>query len=100
MKIRTGNSSRQDFVTRQIGTETIVVPVRGGVGDLNFIFTLNEAGTDIWRLLREGKTFDEVVDALCALYRVSPEEAAADTREFVDNLKASGLFDEMPGKEG
>jgi hypothetical protein len=44
-----------DFVTRDIAGETIIVPVRDGVGDLNSIYTLNELGTRVWQLV-DGQT--------------------------------------------
>jgi hypothetical protein len=43
-----------DFVTREVAGETIIVPIRGNVGDLNSIYTLNEVGTKIWELI-DGK---------------------------------------------
>ena len=38
-------------VSRLIGGETLVVPVRGGVGDLASIYSFNEIGTMIWEAL-------------------------------------------------
>jgi hypothetical protein len=43
-----------DLVTRDVAGETIVVPIKNKVGDLNSIFTLNEIGTVIWGLI-DGK---------------------------------------------
>jgi len=33
-----------DLVTRLIAGETIIVPIRDGVGDLNAVYTLNQVG--------------------------------------------------------
>lgn len=94
MKIRTEQAPKQDFVVRQIGTETIVVPVRGGVGDLNAIYTLNEAGTNVWQMMRAGKAVPEIINSLCENYDISAEEATRDTMEFIENLRHSGLLKE------
>jgi hypothetical protein len=94
MMMRTEQAPRQDFVSRQIGMETIIVPVKGGVGDLNAIYTLNEAGTDVWRMICAGKTVAEIVNSLCALYEISHEEATCDTLEFLASLRSSGLIRE------
>jgi len=44
-----------NFVTRCIADETIIVPIRDTVGDLDSIYTLNEVGTTIWQLI-DGQT--------------------------------------------
>ncbi len=81
-----------DFATRAILGETIIVPIKGGVGDLNSIYTLNELGTRIWELI-DGKTsIDRMIGEICEAYDVGPEEAEKDTIEFLGSLEASGLI--------
>jgi hypothetical protein len=48
-------SKKEDFVTREIAGETIIVPIRKQAGDLESIYTLNELGTTIWGMI-DGKT--------------------------------------------
>jgi hypothetical protein len=100
MNMQTGQASRRDLVARQIGAETILVPVKGGIGDLNAIYTLNEAGTEIWQMICAGKTIPEIVNTLCGLYDISAEEAARDTTEFMDHLRALDLLHESPASRG
>ncbi len=49
---------KTDCVTRQIAGETIIVPIRGQVGDLESIYLLNGVGTRIWEVIdgRRGVT--------------------------------------------
>jgi hypothetical protein len=82
-------------VTREIGGETIVVPVRGGVGDLTGLFTFNEIAAGIWQLLSEGRTADEVVLWVEEHYEVSEEQARADVGGFLEELRQQGLVDEV-----
>lgn len=78
-------------VTRQIAGETIIVPVRGGVGDLDSIYTLNDVGTKIWGLL-DGKTgFDAIVRSIATEHEVSEAEAARDVADFLADLEKRGL---------
>jgi len=79
-------------VTRQIAGETLIVPVRGGVGDLNSIYTLNQPGTMIWSLLSSGNSLAEILISICREYEVSEEEAEIDVREFLDSLLGAGLI--------
>ncbi len=82
----------QDFVTREIAGETLIVPIRGGVGELDSIFALNETGSFIWSLIGEGIRFGQMVTSICARYDVAEDEAAKDLSAFVESLKDAGLI--------
>jgi hypothetical protein len=84
----------ETVVTREIGGETIVVPVRGGVGDLTGLFTFNEIATGIWRLLAAGRTTDEVAHWVEENYEVSEEQARTDVAGFLEELRQHGLVQE------
>jgi len=81
-----------DLVTRDIAGETIIVPIKSNVGDLNSIFTLNEIGTMIWGLIDGKRSVSEIAEAICKTYEVKPEDAEKDILEFLDALKESGLL--------
>jgi hypothetical protein len=80
-------------VTRRIAGETLVVPVAGGVADLEAIFTLNHAGARIWELLEHAVTRQRIVEIVLEEYAVSRDQAARDVSGFVDELRAAGLID-------
>jgi hypothetical protein len=86
---RNGN---REFVTRRIADETIIVPVVGGVGDLDAIFTLNDVGSHIWRLLDGPTTVDAIVAAIADEFDVSPDRAERDVVEFLEKLADAGLI--------
>jgi hypothetical protein len=90
-------AKKNDLVTRDVGGETIIVPIRDHVGDLNSIYSLNEVGTLIWELIDGEKTVNQIVEEICIVYDVRPEEAKKDTLEFVRSLEEEGLID---GKKG
>jgi hypothetical protein len=81
-----------DLVTREIAGETIVVPVRNNVGDLDSIYTLNELGTLIWQHIDGKNTVTQIVDAICSAYDVTAEEAKKDALEFLKSLETGGLI--------
>lgn len=78
-------------MTRKIAGETIIVPIRNHVGDLNSIYTLNEVGTMIWDLLDEKATVKDIVKAICQEYATWPEIAHKDTLHFLNDLEKEGL---------
>ena len=80
-----------DCVTRTIGAETILVPVRAHVAELDAIYTLNEIGSAIWEQLDGQTSFEQIVTAICELYDVTAAEAAQDTADFLQDLETIGL---------
>jgi len=81
-----------DLVTRKVAGETLIVPIRGQVGDLEAIFTLNEVGSLIWSLLDGRHTGAEMAAAVADEYDVDPAAARADTLEFLRGLAEAGLI--------
>jgi hypothetical protein len=79
-------------VTREIAGETIIVPIKGRVGDLDSIYTLNEVGTMIWQLIDGQKSIGQIVQAVRQTYDVEPEEVKKDTADFLHSLEQAGLI--------
>jgi hypothetical protein len=82
----------EDLVTRDVAGETIIVPIKGRVGDLDSIFTLNKLGSFIWNQLEVGPTIRQLVDSVAREYDVEASEAKRDVAEFLDSLEAAGLI--------
>jgi hypothetical protein len=80
------------FVSRTIAGDVIIVPVRGGVGDLDAIFTLNSVGATIWKLIDGGTPIERLAAAVSLEYEVSQAAASADVQEFVELLTRKGLL--------
>jgi hypothetical protein len=93
-------SKKSDLVTREIAGETIIVPVRSTVGDLSSIYTLNEVGTTLWELIDGHTSVRQMVENLCTVYEVTPEEAEKDTLDFLASLDGAGLIQEKKGNDG
>ena len=78
-------------VSREIAGETLVVPVRGGVGDLDSIFSFNGLGSDLWNLLQAGTSIEEMAGWVEERYEVTFEQALGDIQAFMDELSRAGL---------
>jgi hypothetical protein len=85
-------TKKDDCVTRQIAGETIIVPVGGHVGDLDSVYTLNELGTMIWRLMDGQTSVGQIIEAVCQEYEVAPEEVRKDIADFLHSLAEGGLI--------
>lgn len=87
----------QEVVTRKIGAETLIVPVRSGVGDLGSIYSLNELGSFIWEKLAEASTVEEIASAIAAEYAVTREIAERDADRLLAEMLSADLVEEKRG---
>ena len=78
-------------VSRVIAGETLVVPIRGSVGDLASIYSLNAVGSTIWQALEKPKAVDELTELVEAEYEVSSDKAKQDVSKFLEEMRSNGL---------
>lgn len=81
-----------DIVTRRIGEEMVLVPIRKRVGDMEHIFTLNGVGARIWELWDGVRTPDAIAAVLAAEFDVDAPTAASDVHAFIDDLVAAAIL--------
>lgn len=82
-----------EYVARLIAGETIVVPIRGQVGDLESIYSLNEVGSVLWKMVDGQTPVSSMIEAVCREFDVTPEQAEKDTVEFLKGLETAGLVE-------
>ncbi len=85
-------SRAKDFAVRVIAGETILVPIRSGVADLDSIFLLNETGSVVWEMVEGVSSPDELVAAVVERFVVSRENASRDVAEYLATLEHAGLI--------
>ncbi len=83
----------RSVVSRVIAGETLIVPVRGKVGDLASIYSFNGTGTLLWQLLDVPRTLAELVDAVEREYEVAREQAEKDVTQFLNDLALMDLLE-------
>ena len=83
-----------NLVARQVGEETILVPVQSHVGKLEGVYTLTPVAAKVWQCLDGVQTVDQIVVQICSEYEVTKETAAADLAELVESLAVAGLVEE------
>ena len=85
-----------DVVCRQVGHESILVPIRNNVGNLEFIYTLSPVAARIWQLIDGVRTADEIVETICAEYDVDRDTALGDLGALVSDLTEVSLVTPIP----
>ncbi len=74
-----------DIVAREVEGEVIIVPLVAGIGDMDDeLYTLNESGQAIWRLLDGRRNLRKVAAELAEEFE--GEEIAQDVVGFVSEL--------------
>ncbi|OQA29042.1 MAG: Coenzyme PQQ synthesis protein D [Verrucomicrobia bacterium ADurb.Bin345] len=84
---------RADLVARNIAGETIVVPIRGKLVDLQKIFALNGSAEHLWKQLESACTMEQLCSGLAEEFDVDRSQAETDVREFVEALLEAGLVE-------
>lgn len=87
MKIKSG------FVLREVGGDSVVVPVGERSKTFHGMINLNETGAFIWQFFSAEHTQEECVDALCGKYLVSREQAERDVEKFVAAMRTGGFIE-------
>ena len=83
----------RDVVAREIEGEVIIVPLVAGIGDADDeLYTLNETGRAIWRLLDGRRSLGSVADALTAEFATEPETLGAEVLSFAEELVRRGIL--------
>jgi len=83
----------KSVVARVVAGETLIVPIRGKVGDLASIYSFNRTGTLIWKLLESPKTVSQLAVSVAEEYDADPAQAERDVTSFVGEMKAVGLVE-------
>ena len=80
-----------EFVLRDIAGDLLLVPAGKTALDLNGMLTLNEVGAEIWKVLPEVETEEEIVTRLLQDYEVEESVLRADVSEFLSALRSLGI---------
>jgi hypothetical protein len=76
-----------NFVFRRIEGETILVPIRANVGDLDCIYSLNSVGALVWEHLDGSQDLDAIKTRITAEYDVGDNDIQADLLSFINEMK-------------
>jgi hypothetical protein len=83
----------QSVVSRVIAGETLIIPVRKGVGDLASIYSLNSVASTIWQALQEPTQKEEIVSAVEREFAGEREQIELDVNTFLDEMHSAGLVE-------
>ena len=85
----------EDVVFRRISDESILVPIKGSVADLGFIYNLNDVGTFIWERIDGKRQLMDIKMKMVEEFEVAPSEAERDLLQFIAHLEKMGCIIEV-----
>lgn len=79
-------------VSRVIGGETLIIPVRKGVGDLASIYSLNEVASVIWQTIVQPHNKEEIIHAVEQEFAGEPQQIESGVESFLEEMHSAGLI--------
>ena len=86
--------TKEDFILRKVGDETVVVAVGDSVVTFNAMLKLNESSEMLFTLLQAGATREELAQKLLSEYDIDEATARKDADAFVEQLLELGVISE------
>jgi hypothetical protein len=74
------------MVSRKIGDDFLLIPIRKSTKELNHIFTMNKVSACIWELIDGKNRLSDILKMINAEYDVDPQTTTTDLNEFVQKL--------------
>lgn len=84
----------KNFVLREIAGEYIIIPTGRTALEFNGLITVNEVGMELWKMLQEDVTFDDLLNGILEEYDVDENAAREDIQEFLDRLVKGEILTE------
>lgn len=72
----------------------VVTPVGDESVNNKIMLTLNGTASEIWDMLKDEKSADEIITALSEKYGITKEEAQDGVNKIIDSLKKEGILTE------
>lgn len=77
----------KEMVTRLIDDETILMPIYKTSEEINCIYTLNKAGSEVWNLIDGRRTLGAIKKQLLEKFDVTAEEVDKEINSYLKDLK-------------
>lgn len=80
------------FVLREVAGEWLAIPVGESALRFGGMIVLNPTSRVVWEKLQQDVTEKDIVDAIMQRFDTTAEEAQADVRAFLEQMKAESLI--------
>lgn len=77
---------REDLVVEEIDDEFLILDL-----NRNTYFGLNGVARQIWKDIKDNRSFEQIVLNICEKYGITREQAAGDAHEFINDMLVQNL---------
>ena len=76
----------QDFVSREVAGEYILVPIRKKLNEVSGIYVLNETGASLWRRIDGRRSVGTIMEDFCREFDVTAAKLEQDFHSLIEDL--------------
>jgi len=87
----------EQFISRRIADEFLLVPIADRLSGENCLFVLNEVGARIWELVDRGRSVQQIEELLLEEFDTSQEQLEKDLLRLLDQLQEIGAIEAVDG---
>ena len=85
---------RYDFIINEVAGKLVAVAVGDDLNNFNGFVKMNDIGAEIFEILKNDVTIDEIVKIMLEKHPDATEEEAVETvTEFTNKLKEEGIIE-------
>ncbi len=81
----------EHIVTREIAGETLLVPIRDKLADMQRIFALHGIGDFVWERIDGKRSVSDIVADIAKSFDVGAEHAEKDLKELIHEMQQADL---------
>lgn len=86
---------KDEIVARKIADETILVPIRGKLADMQRIFSLNPVAEFIWTHIEKEIPVEKILNLVIHEFDVEEKEAKEDLVALIDDFLTENLIEQV-----
>ncbi len=87
----------EQFISRQIADEFLLVPISNQLSGDSWLFVLNEVGARIWELMDDGRSVQQIEELQLEEFDTSQEQLEKDLLRLLDQLQEIGAIEAVDG---
>ncbi len=84
---------KDNLLTRKVAGETLIIPIRGALADLQRIYALDPVAECVWNRLGETTATDDLYAEVLDQFEMDEERVRKDVDEFIDQLLKADLIE-------
>jgi hypothetical protein len=86
---------KEEIIARKIADETILVPIRGKLADMQKIFSLNPVAEFIWMQLEQKIPVEDILSMVINEFDVEEKKAEEDLLELINEFLKENLIKQV-----